>query len=125
MSSFAYLGLTHSHLVLVIALNRFFNTTHETIYTATVMDQYGHLGLSCLVFSMSNTIGNLCPVLSAWAFGRLLDYFGDSIECWTGILITLASLCALYCVIYVCFCDSNPINVARKDKQRKETCSTA
>lgn len=104
----------------MIALNRFFLITNETLFTATVMDQYSHIGLSCLIFSMCNTIGNFSTVFFSWTAGKVLDSFGDSIECWTALLLVFGCLNGLFALVYICFCDSRPVYITDVDKDAQK-----
>lgn len=69
---------------------------------------------------MANTMGNFCPVIVSWAYGRLLDYFGDSIECWTGIMLSFALMSVVYVIVYILFCDSTPVNVSTSKNQEEK-----
>lgn len=115
--SFVYLGVYHEHLVLTISINRFFLMTNDTIVLATVMSQFGHAGISGLVYSMVNTFGNLATVLFCWAVGRFLDYTGETLECWSYVLYILGAMIMLYFIIYALFCHSRPVQVKLPPKK--------
>lgn len=118
--TFIYLGYAHSNIVITIVLNRFFHQSNDTLFFATIMSQYGHAGASGLVYSMANTFGNLSTTFFCWAVGRFLDKFGESLDCWSGVMYTIAGLNVLYILIYVSFCGSTPVNVERKKKNKNK-----
>ena len=112
MATYCYLGAAHDNLIITIALNRFFHATNDSIVLATVMSQYGKSGLSGLVYSMVNAIGNFSTVVLCWSAGRALDYTGETLECWSWILYSLSAAVATYFLIYLFTCKSEPIEVS-------------
>lgn len=45
----------------------------DTIVTATIMSQYSKAGISSIVYSVINAIGNLSTVFFCMAVGKFLD----------------------------------------------------
>lgn len=92
---------------------------------ATVMSQFGHAGVSGLVYSMCNTWGNLTTVFLCRTVGMYLDKLGESLGCWSGVMYTLAGLNIGYIVIYILFCNSKPVTVVKKDTDddKKDNCT--
>lgn len=115
--TFGYLALFHENLVLTIFINRFFHMTNDTIVLATVMSQFGHLGLSGLMYSSVNTIGNLLTVLFSWAAGRFLDYTGETLQCWSWVFVVIIVLNVLYTIIYAITCPSEKVHVDMPERK--------
>lgn len=118
--TFGYLALFHNHLVPVICLNRFFHMTNDTIILATIMSQFGKEGLSGLVYSMMNTIGNETTILFCWATGRFLDHTGETLECWSWVFTVMIILNWIYLLIYTLFCKSEPVPVLKPKHKNKD-----
>lgn len=86
--------------------------TNDTIVMATVISQFGHAGVTGLVYSMVNTIGNLTTVVFCWIVGRFLDSTGETLECWSWVLGAMVVMNVLYFLIYAAFCPSEKIKVS-------------
>lgn len=119
IATWCYIAVYHDHQILAISINRFFNMTNDTVITATLMSQFGKDGLSSLVYSMMNTIGNLATVVFAWVAGRFLDATGESLECWSWIFHTMAALNVLLFIVYTSCLDSESV-VIKKTAQPDE-----
>jgi len=113
--TWSYLAIFHDNLLIAISINRFFHMTNDTVIVATLMSQFGEQGLSGMVYSMMNTIGNLTSVLFSWASGRLLDYTAESLDCWSWIFVTMSAQSMIGLAIYVFALRSEPtpINISR------------
>lgn len=79
---------------------------------ATIMSMYGHAGISGLIYSMVNTLGNFTTVIFCWAVGRFLDYTGETLECWSWVLIAMVIMNIVHFLMYSAFCPSRPIKVS-------------
>lgn len=63
----------HEHQVILFALNRIFHLSMDTMVTSTIMSQYGKAGISSIVYSVINAIGNFSTVFFCMAVGEFLD----------------------------------------------------
>lgn len=63
----------HEHQVILFALNRIFHLSMDTMVTSTIMSQYGRAGISSIVYSVINAIGNFSTVFFCMAVGEFLD----------------------------------------------------
>lgn len=120
IGTYTYIGLYHDNLTLVISINRFFHQTNDIMLILVTMSQFGADGLSGMVYSMVNTFGNMSVVLSCWAIGRVLDYNGESLECWSWILYSLAFLNLIYFFNFIFFCHSEPVHVKLSTEEKKD-----
>ena len=109
--SLLYLAYSHSYLVVLVCIHRFFHMTHDTIFLATVMSQFGESGLSGLVYSMLNSLGCINSSIFCVLVGKFLDYTGETLECWSWVFVTITIMNVLYFIIYSIFCHSNPVKI--------------
>lgn len=84
---------------------------------ATLMSQFGPAGVSGLVYSMSNSLGCMTTLVFCWAVGRFLDQFGESLNCWSGVMYTLGGLNVVYIFVYAIFCHSKPVKLDMSEKK--------
>lgn len=91
--------------------------TNDTIVMATVMSMFGHAGVSGLVYSMVNTIGNLTTVVFCRTVGRFLDETGETLDCWSGVLLSMVAMNILYFFVYSAFCQSKPVEVSLPEEE--------
>lgn len=63
----------HQHQVVLLSINRIFHLSMDTIVTATIMSQYSKAGVSSIVYSIINAIGNLSTVFFCMIVGEFLD----------------------------------------------------
>lgn len=105
------LAYSHNYLVVLVCINRFFHMTHDTIFLATVMSQFGEYGLSGLVYSMLNSLGCINSTIFCVLVGKFLDYTGETLECWSWVFVTIAAMNVVYLLIYAFFCQSKPANI--------------
>lgn len=92
---------------------------------ATIMSKFGKAGVSGLVYSMSNSIGNLATVFLCWAIGIYLDKYGESLGCWSGVMYSLAAMNTIYAIVYLICCSSEPVRVKAiedRDKGNDSKC---
>jgi len=104
-----YVGLFHDTQLLVLFLNRCFQGSNDIVVTGTLMGNYAKAGLSSLVFSMVNTVGNLSVVFSSTLIGYILDYTGQAVEGWTCIYLALGAAQLLMLLAFVTVIRSEPI----------------
>lgn len=86
------------------------------------MSQFGHAGVSGLIYSMCNTWGNLTTVFLCRTVGRYLDKFEESLGCWSGVMYTLAGMNVAYILVYILFCSSKPVTVKKETDEEASHC---
>lgn len=73
VSTMLFVAQTHKYQVVMFALNRIFHLSTDTVVTSTIMSQYGKAGMSSIVYSVINAIGNFSTVFFCMLVGEFLD----------------------------------------------------
>lgn len=123
--SLMYLAYSHNYLVVLVCIHRFFHMTHDTVFLATVMSQFGSSGLSGLVYSIFNSLGCINSATFCVLVGRFLDYTGETLDCWSWVFISIVLMNVLYFLVYVFFCPSKTVELGKSngngdDKEHEE-----
>lgn len=71
--TWSIVAMYHEYQVLLFAINRIFHLSTDTIVTSTIMSQYSKTGVSSIIFSIINAIGNFSTVFFCMAVGKFLD----------------------------------------------------
>jgi len=88
-ATWIYVGCFHESQIILLFINRCFHNGNDIIVTGSLMSNFAKAGITSLVFSMVNTIGNLSTVLASSFFGWLLDYTAQSRFGWCLIFTSL------------------------------------
>lgn len=110
-----YVGHYHQNQLIAFFINRCFHNGNDIIVMGTIMSNYSKAGLSSLVFSMVNTIGNLSVVFVSPLIGYALDYTGQSVEGWSWLFYTLGLTQLLMMTAYATMIRSEPVQFKRNE----------
>lgn len=116
-STWIYVGLFHNTQVALLFLNRCFHTSNDIVVTGTLMSNFAKVGISGLVFSMVNTVGNISVVFASSLIGFVQDYTGQSREGWTWIWCTIGASQMLMLLIFCTIITTKPVEF-KKDKSK-------
>lgn len=108
------LAYNHSNLVTLVVIHRFFQMTHDTLFLATVMSEFGPHGLSGPVYSILNSLGCVNSTIFCVIVGKFLDYTGETLDCWSWVYVTMVIMNVIYFLIYSLFCPSEPVVMEKK-----------
>lgn len=111
-----YVGAFHEYQLLLLFLNRCFHGSNDIVVTGCLMANYAKAGLSSLVFSMVNTVGNLSVVFWSALVGWILDYTGQSRAGWTWIYCGLGVSQIVFMLLFATIIHANPIRFKNKPK---------
>ena len=113
-ATWVYVGAFHESQLLLLFLNRCFHNGNDIVVTGCLMSNYAKAGLSSVVFSMVNTIGNLSVVFTSTFIGWLLDYTGQSRHGWTMIFSGMGISQLLMWILFSTCVSSGPIKFRNK-----------
>lgn len=117
----SYIAAYHENQVFALIINRLFHNTNDTVITSTLMSQYGLEGVSGMVFSVMNSIGNFSTVIFCWNAGKFLDFTGESLTCWSWIFIIQSLMNLFLLLIYTAFLRSEPISIPKRKCEENGT----
>lgn len=109
-----YVGLFHSDQLLMLFINRCFQASTDIIVAGSLMSNYSKAGVSSLVFSMVNTVGNLSITVASPLVGYVLDHTGQSVAGWSWIYYALGIPQLLMLLPFVTTIRSEPLQFPDK-----------
>lgn len=114
-----YVGFFHEFQLILLFLNRCAHNSNDIVVTGSLMTNYAKAGLSSLVFSMVNTVGNLSVVFASTFIGWFLDYTGQSRKGWCWIFNGLGVSQLIMLLTFLLVVSSDPIKFKNKTKTKK------
>lgn len=108
-STWIYIGLCHDHQILAFFINRCFFGVNDVLIPASLMANYGRLGLSSVAFAIMNSISDILIVPTSTFIGWQLDRTAQSRDCWGWIFVLLGLSHVALCAIFLVFIDSKPV----------------
>lgn len=118
--SWCYVGHTHSNQLISFFINRAFYNGNDIIVMSTIMRNYAKAGMTGLVFSMINTVGNISIVFASPFMGYILDVTGQSNEGWSWIFYGLGSTQFLMLLAFLTIIRSEPVEFKNRNKNSSE-----
>lgn len=103
----------------MICIHRFFHMTHDTLFLATVLSNFGPSGTSGPIYSVLNSFGCINSTIFCIIVGKYLDYTGGAISCWSWVFVAFAVMNVLYLLVYCGLCHSKPVEI-KSLKAREE-----
>lgn len=116
-STFYYMSVYHEYQLIIIFLNRCCFMSYDIVLTGALIVNYSKSGMSSLVFSLINTVGNLTTVLASASIGWTLDYTGASREGWCWVLLALGSAQLVLVVVFALTINGEPIEFNSNKKE--------
>lgn len=115
-----YVGILHQQQLPMLWVNRVFHGSHDVIVIGTIMNNYAKSGMSSIVFSVINTVGNFSIVFASTSMGWALDYTGASDLGWIICMGGLATSQLVMVIMYCCFIHAEPIDLVAKHGKNKK-----
>lgn len=120
MVTYLFVGFFHKWQLVIFFLNRVLYFSNDIIVMGTLMSNYAKAGLSCITFSLANTIGNITVIPVSILVGWLLDKTGQSEAAWCCIMIALAVAQLLFCLIFITTVKVGPIDFGPRRRKNVE-----